>query len=161
MIPPRKPWETQERWWKPQYRHGPYTQVNLAPKKIEPQQARQRLKVQALNQLDAIAEEGLRIINLELETMAWSRNQQIWLRLNQPHSTRMAILHCPTAEGHRAVPFSVNRDGGYLHGWLTGRADLIRLFQTTLFRQANLVTEDAVRLLYTLLSTPPCERRYA
>ena len=94
--------------------------------------------------------------------MAWARNQQIWLRLDQPHSTRMhceivdnhgepllmsnqelysvmvqinctlktqalanmqvqwrfksegkwhpfqleAILHCPTAEGHRAVPSS-------------------------------------------------------
>ena len=217
VMPPRKPRETRERWWKPQYRHGPYTQVNPAPKKIKPQQARQRLKVQALNQLDAIAEEGLRIINSELDTMAWARNQQIWLRLDQPHSTRMhceivdnhgepllmnnqelysvmvqinwtlktraltniqiewrpksagkwhpfqweAILHCPTAEGHRAVPSSVSRNGDCLHVWLTGRADSIRVFQKTLFRQANPVTGDAVRFLYTLLSTPPCERRYA
>ena len=45
--------------------------------------------------------------------------------------------------------------------WLTGRADLIRLFQKTLFRQANPVKGDTVRFLYTLLSTPLCERRYA
>ena len=105
-------------------------------------------------------------------------NQQIWLRLDQPHSTRMhceivdnhgepllmsnqelysmmvqinrtlktqalrnmqvqwrpksagkwhpfqweAILHCPTAEGHRAVPFSVSRNGDCMHVWL--RAEL-------------------------------------
>ena len=67
-----------------------------------------------------------------------------------------AILHCPTAEGHRAVPSSVSRNGDCLHVWLTGRADLIRLFQKTLP-----VNGDAVRFLYTLLSTPPCERRYA
>ena len=110
--------------------------------------------------------------------MAWVHNQQIWPRLDQPHSTRMhreivdnhgepllmnnqelysvmvqinwtmktqaptnmqilwrpkgagkwhpfqweAILHCPTAEGHRAVPSSVSRNGDCLHVWLTGRA---------------------------------------
>ena len=97
MMPPRKPWETRERWWKPQYRHGPYTQVNPASKKIKPQQARHRLKVQALNQPDAIAEEGLRIINSELDTMGWARNQQICLRLDQPHSTRM---HCEIVDNH-------------------------------------------------------------
>ena len=217
MMPPQRAWETRERWWKPQYRHGPYTQVSPSPKKIKPQQAQRRLKVQALNQPDALAEEGLRIINSELETMVWARNQQIWLRLDQPHNTRMpceivdnhgepllmnnqelysvmvqinwtlktraltnmqtewrpksagqwhpfqweAILHCPTAEGHRVVSSSVSRNGDCLHVWLTGRADLIRLFQKTLFRQANPVTGDAVRFLYTLLSTPPCERRYA
>ena len=74
VMPPRKPWETRERWGPQQNRHGPYTEVNLASKKIKPQQARQRLKVQALNQLDAIAEEGLRAINAELNTMAWARN---------------------------------------------------------------------------------------
>ena len=67
MMPPRKPWE---RRGPQQYRHGPYTHVNPASKKIKPQHARQRLKVQALNQLDAIAEEGLRAINAELNTMA-------------------------------------------------------------------------------------------
>ena len=71
------------------------------------------------------------------------------------------ILHCPTAEGHKVVPSSVSRNGDCLHVWLTGRADLIRLFQRTLFRQANPVTGDAVRFLYTLLSMPPCEQRYA
>ena len=217
MMPPRKPWETRERWGPQQNRHGPYTQVNPASKKIKPQQACQRLKVQALNELDATAEEGLRAINAELNTMAWARNQQIWLRLYQPHSTRMhceivdnhgkpllmnnqelysvmvqinwtlktraltnmqiewqpksagkwhpfqweAILHCPTAEGHRAVPSSMSRNGDCLHVWLTGRADLIRLFQKTLFRQTDPVTGDAIRFLYTLPSTPPCERRYA
>ena len=40
-------------------------------------QARLRLKVQALNQPDAIAEEALRAINAELNTMASARNQQI------------------------------------------------------------------------------------
>ena len=150
--------------------------------------------------------------------MAWARNQQIWLRLDQPHSTRMhcefvdnhgeplpmmnnrelysmmvqiswtlktraltnmqiewrprsagkwhpfqweAIHHCSTAEGHTAVPSSVSRNGDCLHMWLTGRAHLRRLFQKTLFRQANPVTGDNVRFLNTLLSTPPCERRYA
>ena len=79
VIPPQRPWETRERWWKPQYQHGPYTQVSPSPKRIKLQQARRRFKLQALNQLDAIAEEGLRIINSELETMVWARNQQIWL----------------------------------------------------------------------------------
>ena len=72
-----------------------------------------------------------------------------------------AMLHCPTAEGHRVVPFSVSRNGDCLHVCLTGRTNLIRLFQRRLFRQANPVTGDVVRFLYTLLSTPPCERRYA
>ena len=31
-----------------------------------------------------------------------------------------AILHYPTAEGHRAVPSSVSRNGNCLHVWLTG-----------------------------------------
>ena len=48
-----------------------------------------------------------------------------------------AILHCPTAEGHRAVPSSVSRTGDCVHVWLAGRADLLRLFQRTLFRQAD------------------------
>ena len=213
-MPPRKPWE---RRGPHQYRHGPYTQVNPASKKVKPQQERQRFKVQALSQLDAIAEEGLRAVNAELTTMAWARNQQIWLRQDHPHNTRMhceivdhhggpllmnnqevysamveinwtlktqaltnmqiqwqpksagkwhpfqweAILHCPTAEGHRAVPSSVSRNADCLHVWLTGRADLIRLFQRTLFRQADPVSGDVVRFLYTLPSTPPCERRYA
>ena len=47
-----------------------------------------------------------------------------------------------------------------MHVWLAGRADLLRLFQRTLFRQADPVPGDAVRSLYTLLNTPPCERRY-
>ena len=72
-----------------------------------------------------------------------------------------AILHCPMAEGHRAVPSSVSRNGDGLHVWLTGRADLIRMFQKTLFRQTDPVTGDAVRFLYTLLSTLPCERHIA
>ena len=130
--------------------------------------------MQALSQLDAIANEGLQAIEAELTTMAWARNQQIWLRLDQPHSTRMpceivdnhgepllmsnqelysvmvqinwtlktqalanmqvqwrsksagkwhpfqweAILHCPTAKGHRAVPSSVSRTGDCMHVWL-------------------------------------------
>ena len=72
-----------------------------------------------------------------------------------------AILHCPTAGGHRAVPSSVSRTGECIYVWLAGRADLLRLFQRALFRQADLVPGDAVRLLYTLLSTPACESRYA
>ena len=48
-----------------------------------------------------------------------------------------------------------------MHVWLAGRADLLRLFQRTLFRQADPVPGDAMRFLYTLLNTPPCERRYA
>ena len=72
-----------------------------------------------------------------------------------------AIPHCPTAEGHRAVPSLVSRTGDCMHVWQGGRADLLRLFQRTLFRQADPVPGDAVRFLYTLLSTSPCERRYA
>ena len=145
--------------------------------------------------------------------MARARNKQFWLRLDQPHSTRIhceivdnhgeplllnnqelysvmvqinwtlktraltnvhiewrpksagkwhpfqweAILHCPTAEGHTAVPSSVNRNGDCV----TGRGDLIRLFQRTLLRETDPVTGDVVRFLYTLLSTPPCKCRYA
>ena len=167
--------------------------------------------------VDAIANEGLRAVNAEPTTMAWARNQQIWLRLDQRHSIRMhceivdnhgeplrmnnqelysvmfqinwtlktqaltnmqvqwrtksggkwhplqceAILHCPTAEGHTTVPSSVSRNGDCMHVWLTGRADLLRLFQRTLSWQADPVSGDAVRFFYTLLSTPPCERRYA
>ena len=48
-----------------------------------------------------------------------------------------------------------------MHVWLTGRADLLRLFHRTFFRQADPVSGDAVRFLYKLLSAPPCERRYA
>ena len=147
-------------------------------------------------------------VEAELTTMAWARNQQIWLRLDQPHDTRMrceivdnhgeplqmsnqelysvmvqinwtlktqalanmqvqwrpksagkwhpfqweAILHCPTVEGHRAVPSSVSRTGDCMHVWLTGRADLLRLFQRTLFRQADPVPGDAVRFLYRLFA---------
>ena len=68
-----------------------------SPKKVKPQQERQRFKVQALSQLDAIANEGLRAVEAELTTMAWARNQQIWLRLDQPHSTRM---HCEIVDNH-------------------------------------------------------------
>ena len=180
---------------------------SASPKEGQAQQERQRFKVQALSQLDAIANERLRAVNAELTPMAWARNQRIWLRLDQPHSNRMhceivdnhgepllmsnqelysvmvqinwtlktqaltnmqvqwrpktagkwhpfqweAILHCPTAEGHRAVPPSVSRNGDCMHFWLTGRADLLRLFQRTLFRQADPVSGDAVRFLYTLL----------
>ena len=46
-----------------------------------------------------------------------------------------AILHCRTAEGHRAVPSFVSRNGDCLHVWLTCRADLLRLFQRTLSRK--------------------------
>ena len=208
-MPPGRTWKEQE---PRQQRHGPYTQIQPAPKKVKPQQERQRFKVQALSQLDAIANEGLRAVDAELTTMAWARNQQIWLRLDQPHSTRMhceivdnhgepllmsnqelysvmvqinwtledsgsdehagpvatqgkwhpfqweAILHCPTAEGHRAVPSSVSRTGDCMHVWLAGRADLLRLFQRTLFRQADPVSGDAVRFLYTLLPHGPCPR---
>ena len=89
--------DTGERGGAQQYRHGPYTQVNPASKKIKPQQARWRLKVQALNQLDAIAEGGLTTINAEVNTMAWAWNQQIWLELDEPHSTRM---HCEIVHNH-------------------------------------------------------------
>ena len=208
---------TQQEKGSHQQRYGPYTHIQPTPKKVKPQQERQRFKVQALSQLDAIANEGLQAVEAELTTMAGARNQQIWLRLDQPHGTRMhceivdnhgeplqmsnqelysvmvqlnwtlktqalanmqvqwrpksagkwhpfqweAILHCPTAEGHRAVPSSVSRTGDCMHVWLAGRADLLRLFQRTLFRQADPVPGDAVRFLYTLLNTPRCERRYA
>ena len=72
-----------------QQRHGPYTHIQPTPKKVKPQQERQRFKVQALSQLDAIANEGLQAVDAELTTMAWARNQQIWPRLDQPHDTRM------------------------------------------------------------------------
>ena len=103
-------------------------------------------------------------INWTLKTRALTNMQMEW----RPKSAGKwhpfyweAILHCPTAEGHGVVPSSVSRNGDCLHVWLTGRADLIRLLQRTLSRQANPVTRDTVRLLYKLLSTPPCKRRYA
>ena len=103
-------------------------------------------------------------INWTLKTRALT-NMQIEWRLKSAgkwHPFQWeAILHCPTAEGHRVVPSSVSRNGDCLHVWLMGRADLIRLFQKTLFWQTDPVTGDTVRFLYTLLSTPPCQRRYA
>ena len=93
-MPPGKPWKKRGPH---QQQHGPYTEINPAPKKAKPQQQRQRFKVHALTQLDAIADEGLRAVNAELTTMAWARNQQIWLRLDQPHSTRM---HCEIVTNH-------------------------------------------------------------
>ena len=93
-MPPGRPWKKQGPH---QHRHGPYTQINPAPKKAKPQQERQHFKVQALSQLDAMADEGLRVVNAEPTTMAWARNQQIWLRLAQPHSTRM---HCEIVDNH-------------------------------------------------------------
>ena len=76
-MPPGRTW--QEKGPR-QQRHGPYTHIQPAPKKVKPQQKRQRFKVQALSQLDAIANEGLRAVEAELTTMAWARNQQMWLR---------------------------------------------------------------------------------
>ena len=93
-MPPGRTW--QEKGPR-QQRHGPYTHIQPAPKKVKPQQERQRFKVQALSQLDAIANEGLRAVEAELTTMAWARNQLIWLRLDQPHSTRM---HCEIVDNH-------------------------------------------------------------
>ena len=87
-MPPGRPWK---KHGPHQHRRGPYTQIQLAPKKVKPKQERQRFKVQALSRLDAIVNEGLRAVNAELTTMAWARNQQICFRLDQPHSTRM---HC-------------------------------------------------------------------
>ena len=86
-MPPGRPWKKQG---PPQHRHGPYTQIHPAPKKAKPQQEHQCFKVQALSQLDAIADEGLRAVNAELTTMALARNQQIWLRLDQRHSRAIA-----------------------------------------------------------------------
>ena len=93
-MPPGKPWK---KWGPQQHRHGPYTQISPAPKKAKPQQERQRFKVQALSQLDAIADEALTAVNAELTTMARARNQQIWLRMDQPHSTKM---HCEIVDNH-------------------------------------------------------------
>ena len=93
-MPPGRTWKEQG---PRQQRHGPYTHIQPAPKKVKPQQERQRFKVQALSQLDAIANEGLRAVEAELTTMAGARNQQIWLRLDQPHSTRM---HCEIVDNH-------------------------------------------------------------
>ena len=88
---------TQQEKGSHQQRYGPYTHIQPAPKKVKPQQERQRFKVQALSQLDAIANEGLQAVEAELTTMAWARNQQIWLRLDQPHGTRM---HCEIVDNH-------------------------------------------------------------
>ena len=105
-MPPGKPWKKQGPH---QQRHGPYIQINPAPKKAKPQQERQRFKVQALSQLDAIADEGLRAVNAELTTMAWARNQQNWLRLDQPHNTRM---HCEIVDNH-GEPLLMNNQEVY------------------------------------------------
>ena len=94
VMPPGRAWKEQG---PRQQRHGPYTQIQPASKKVKPQQECQRFKVQALSQLDAIANEGLRAVDAELTTMAWARNQQIWLRLDQAHSTRM---HCDVVDNH-------------------------------------------------------------
>ena len=85
-MPPERP---RREWERPPHGPGPYTKVQPPPKGQTPQQARQRFKVQALRQLDAIADEGIKAIYSELDTMAWARNQQIWLRLVRSHDTRM------------------------------------------------------------------------
>ena len=103
-------------------------------------------------------------VNRTLKTQALPNMQIEWRSKGAGnwHAFRWgAILHCPTAEGHRVVPSSVSRNGDCLDVWLMGPADLIRLFDKTLFMQANPGTGDVVRFLYTLLSRPPCERRYA
>ena len=97
-MPPGRTWQEKGPC---QQRHGPYTHIQPAPKKVKPQQERQRFKVQALNQLDTIANEGLRVVEAELTTMAWARNQQIRLRLDQPHSTRM---HCEIVDSEIFAP---------------------------------------------------------
>ena len=91
------PGRTQQEKGSRQQRHGPYTQIQPTPKKVKPQQERQRFKVQALSQLDVIANEVLQAVEAELTTMAWARNRQIWLRLDQPHDTRM---HCEIVDNH-------------------------------------------------------------
>ena len=60
---------TQQEKGSHQQRYGPYTHIQPAPKKVKPQQERQRFKVQALSQLDAIANEGLQAVEAELTTM--------------------------------------------------------------------------------------------
>ena len=60
-----------------QQRRGPYTQIQSAQKKVKPQQERQHFKVQALSQLDATANGGLRTVDAGLITLAWTLNQQI------------------------------------------------------------------------------------
>ena len=89
--------KTQQEKGSHQQRYGPYTQIQPTPKKVKPHAERQRFKVQAPSQLDAIANEGLQAVEAELTTMAWARNQQIWLRLDQPHDTRM---HCEIVDNH-------------------------------------------------------------
>ena len=60
-------------------------------------------------------------INWTLKTRAVTNMQIEW----RPKSAGKwhlfqweAILHCPTAEGHRVVPSSVSRNGDCLHVWL-------------------------------------------
>ena len=99
-------------------------------------------------------------INRTLKTWALTNMQIEW----RPKSAGKwhpfqweAILHCPTAQGHRAVPSSVSRNGDCLHVWLTGRADLRRLFQKTLFREANPVIGDTVHVAeHTGMRTAIC-----
>ena len=65
-MPPGRTWKEKGPH---QQRHGPYTHIQSAPKKVTPQ----RFKVQALSQLDTIANEGLRAVEAELTTMVWAR----------------------------------------------------------------------------------------
>ena len=89
--------KTQQEERSNQQRYGPYTHIQPTPKKVKPQHERRRFKVQALSQLDAIANEGLQAVEAEPTTMAWARNQQTCLRLDQPHDTRM---HCEIVDNH-------------------------------------------------------------
>ena len=83
-MPPGRTW--QEKGPR-QQRHGPYTHIQPAPKKIKPQQERQRFKVQALSQLDAIANEGLRAVEAEPTTIAISRSGSDWTNHTAPGCT--------------------------------------------------------------------------
>ena len=82
-MPPGRTWKEKGPH---QQRHGPYTDIRPAPKKVKPKQERQRFKVQALSELDTIANEGLRAVEAELTTM-----------VDQPHST---MMHCEIVDNH-------------------------------------------------------------
>ena len=98
----------------------------------------------------------------QLKQRVWENMQVLQCRKDVGHLHQFdweVLLAMPTTSGHRVVSTSAGRLHGCPHIWFAGQPALLQLIQQTLFRQHDPISGDVVRLLYTLLCTPPRERR--
>ena len=61
------------------------------PRKPTPQEARRRLKVQALRSRQEVEDEALSYLDTTRDAILWRRNQQVWIRLLTQGPTRMKL----------------------------------------------------------------------